>query len=395
MSRTYFSRKDDFHGIALLCNRNGRIEQVIRNTLNLHSVPAEGASIREIIDESSLEKFNNFKSVLDKDKALSNWEINVKTHEGIEAFHFVGGAVDGRYLIVASASVSDADFYYHELIKMNNEQTDLLRSSIKKNSNFRHFEELSEMNNELANLQRDLYKKNSQLQKVIEARDKYLGMAAHDFRNPLGGINNVCSILLDEEVGPLTDEQREFIELIFESSTHLLSIVEDMLDYSTIEAGRLELQKEEADMLELLKKTVAFNTPSARKKDITIYLSASLDGTRVFLFDRKKITQVLDNLISNAIKFSHTQTAITISMKITDGKIIISVQDEGQGIPEPELRYLFTPFQRPRVNATNGEKSSGLGLAICKRIVEAHEGSIWVESTPGQGSVFSFSLPVL
>ena len=385
--------KSDFHGFAVLCNENRIIREVIRNELDEGDTIVPGNSLTGIIDEDSIEKYFHFLTTLRRDHALYDWDINIRSGGKIDPLYFVGGVFDGNMLIVASASKSQADFYYAELLRMNNEQTDMLRETIKEKTDRTYFEQLTELNNELADLQRDLHKKNSQLQRVIKARDRYLGMAAHDFRNPLGGINNVCSILLDEDIGPLNEEQREFVTLIQESASHLLEVVEDMLDFSSIEAGKLDLQYGEVDVLNLLKQSTSFNTPAARKKSITIYLSAPPEGTCILRIDRKKIMQVLDNLISNAIKFSPPGTAITVSMEDGEKVVEVSVRDEGPGIEEEEMKFLFRPFQRPNVSATGGEKSSGLGLAICKKIVEGHGGSISAESTPGEGSVFWFTLP--
>ncbi len=393
--------QDIFQGFALLCDEQGIIKQIIRNKIISPDLLKPGETLTPVIEENSIEKYFNFLHMLRTEKALYDWDINLIIENEVHSLHFVGGLVENDILIVASDSKRQADFYYSELLRMNNEQTDLLRSSIKEkaglenrqpSTDFHYFEEMSRLNNELANLQRDLYKKNSQLQHVIKARDKYLGMAAHDFRNPLGGIVNSCEILLDEDTGPLNSEQREFIELVQESASHLLEVVNDMLDFSSVESGNLDLRYEVTDIVFLLNQAVAFNTPLARRKSITIYFTAG-QSSRMMNIDKKKIMQVLDNLISNAIKFSHDHTSITVSLTEDSESIIISVKDEGQGIAEDELEKLFTPFSRSRTSSTAGEKSSGLGLAICKRIVEGHHGSIWVESEAGKGSTFSFSLP--
>lgn len=394
-------QENTFRGFALLCDGAGTIKRIVRNGLISSELLTPGASLSAVIEESSLRKYFNFLHALHTEQALYDWDLNVVNNGEIHSLHFVGGVIDNDILIVASGSKKQADFYYSELLRMNNEQTDLLRQNIKEKTglenskpktDLQYFERLSQLNNELANLQRDLYKKNNQLQQVIKARDKYLGMAAHDFRNPLGGIINVCTILLDEETGPLNLEQKEFIELIHESASYLLEVVDDMLDFSTVESGKLELRMEETDVVALLNQSVAFNTPLARKKEITIYSSASAESY-VLKIDKKKIMQVLDNLISNAVKFSFNGSAITVTFGVEKNEVVFSVRDEGQGIPPKELEYLFTPFQRSRTESTAGEKSSGLGLAICKRIVEGHGGKIWAESKEGEGSVFTFTIP--
>lgn len=255
-----------------------------------------------------------------------------------------------------------------------------------------YFDRLTALNNELYNLQRDLAKKNAQLEKTVKAKDTYLGMVAHDFRNPLGGILSICSLFLEEELGEISPEQREFIEIMKGSASHLLGLVSDILDLSAIETGRLNLQLESVDLADVIDQSVVFNGPAARKKEIKLIFT-SPDVEMRTVMDPKKILQVTDNLISNGIKFSHRHTTITVEAEKDGAFFRVRVRDQGQGIPEDELERLFTPFGKTRIMATEGEDSTGLGLVICKKIVEGHGGKMSVQSSTGKGSEFSFTLP--
>jgi signal transduction histidine kinase len=172
----------------------------------------------------------------------------------------------------------------------------------------------------------------------------------------------------------------------------MLGLIDDMLDFSKVEAGRLELELTPVDISKLIQEIVAFNEILAHKKGIR--LSFENDAPPPLLnLDSKRMPQVLNNLLSNAIKFSHEGKTITVTLRRSGTEVIISVADQGQGIAATELGKLFKPFSTTSTRSTANEKSTGLGLAIVRRIVEAHGGHIRVESELGRGSTFFVSLP--
>ena len=386
------SGPQEFHGFALVLDRHGTVQKIIRNDLFPENQIQPGDLLASIIETESLPKYLTFLHTLERERALYDWDINIDHFGKVETLYFVGGKIEENNLIVASDSKRQADYYYREIVSMTNEQADKLRGYSEEETDRSILDELSRLNNELSNLQRDLYKKNSQLQKLVKTRDKYLGMAAHDLRNPLGALSNICVILLDEETGPLNNTQRELIELVQETSDHMLTLVEDMLDISKIESGNLSLDFEKVDIIPLLNRSISLNYHLSRKKNITIVTDYPSNSLFVQA-DSKKILQVLDNLISNAIKFSNPGSDIRVQIDSYDSAVEVSVIDQGKGIPEKEMKQLFSPFPKISVTSTGGEKSTGLGLAICKRIIEGHNGQIGAESEAGKGSRFFFTLP--
>ena len=167
----------------------------------------------------------------------------------------------------------------------------------------------------------------------------------------------------------------------------------DLLDVAKIESGKLDLHPVSTDIADLVQDNVHLNRVLASNKDIEI--QTAIDGPPPTMqLDPDKIEQVLNNLISNAIKYSHPNSTITVQLTREDAHALLSVRDEGQGIPAEDIDKLFQPFQRTSVQSTAGEKSTGLGLVIVKRIVEGHGGTIWVESAVGEGSTFFVSLPL-
>jgi len=251
---------------------------------------------------------------------------------------------------------------------------------------------LAGLNSELANAQRELERRNAELDAAIREKNQLLGMAAHDLRNPLGIIVGVVDLLREELADSLSEENRELFSRVASSAEYMLGLIDDMLDYSKIDAGRLELQLHPVDVAELIRQNLAFNSILASKKGIKLRFDS--EGPPPLLnLDSRRIQQVLNNLISNALKFSHGGSTVTVTLACGAPEVTIAVADQGQGIVADELGKLFKPYSRTSTMSTANEKSTGLGLAIVRRIVEAHGGRIRVESELGRGSIFYVSLP--
>ena len=384
-----------FHGIAILCDPDGRIETVLRNdfpeALNLQPEIPLGI----LIDQEDLPEYYTFLYRVKKETVLYDWKLRIDTDTEPRELFFVGGAFDARILIIASTLTSETAEFVDELGRINNEQANMLRRAMKKQNreDEEFFRDFARVNNELTNLQRELHKKNHKLTRTIRERDRFIGMAAHDLRSPLSGISGLCSLLLDGRIGDLSEDQREIIRTISESSDYMVHMVNDMLDLASIESGTLQLNIRDADLVQIIRDSFSINRQIAEQKEISLSLETGKDSIPLKI-DGIKIRQVADNLISNAIKFSHSGTAIQVRVLQTGEYAEVSVRDQGQGIPAEELPKLFTPYTRIKVSSTAGEKSTGLGLAISQRIIQGHRGTLTAESEVGKGSVFRFSLPL-
>jgi signal transduction histidine kinase len=233
-----------------------------------------------------------------------------------------------------------------------------------------------------------------ELSRANAAKNKLLGMAAHDLRNPLASIRGLAEFLRDGVVGKLTPEQLDLVETIHAASKQMLVLVNELLDVATIEAGELRLSLEMTDLTEIVEKAVYLANIEASAKQTKIEIVPH-DRPPPHRLDPNKIRQVVDNLLSNAIKFSPPGSTIAVEVETVAGSIVLSVRDQGRGIPETERHKLFKDFGRTSVQPTGGEKSTGLGLAICRKIVEAHHGTITAENLPGRGCVFRVTLPPL
>lgn len=225
-----------------------------------------------------------------------------------------------------------------------------------------------------------------------QLKSRFLGIAAHDLRNPLTSIRGLSEILLSGAAGSLTQEQHEYLSIINTASDGMLALVNNLLDISVIESGKLEIQTREDSLQDVITERIRIYRNLAKEKNIT--LAHDLSQVPDHPFDRSKIAQVVDNLLGNAIKFSHPDSRITVSLDVKGSMARVSVTDEGVGIPAQEQAHIFGEFQKASVRPTGGEKCTGLGLAIAKRIVEAHQGSLSVVSQIGAGSTFTFTLPL-
>lgn len=255
------------------------------------------------------------------------------------------------------------------------------------------YNDFSRLNNELANAQRELAKKNAELDRLNQQKNQFLGIAAHDLRNPLEVILMYSRFLLEDTKDLLKEEQVDFINTIRSSSSFMLNLVNDFLDYSKIEAGKLELELSKVDLKKLIEENVKRNQVLAVRKEIQIVFTAEDEIPQIIL-DESKIEQVLNNLIGNAVKFSFQNGIIKIYLRKCGDDAVISIKDTGPGISADEAEKLFHPFQKGKHKATAGEKSTGLGLAIVKKIIEEHGGKISVESEAGKGTSFFVSLPL-
>ncbi len=389
-------------GIAFLCDEQGQILEIIHNGLGVEDVFVPGQMLNRVVDRESFSKLLNFLVELRAQDAAFDWQLNVPLGDQVTSLHFTGVKSDEQFLIVAAYTRDNVMQLYEELMQISNEQMNKLRDTIKKLTqktqasdvqDQAQYDELTRLNNELTNLQRELAKKNVELAHLNEQKNHFLGMAAHDLRNPLGAIQMYSEFLLEEAVGDLSDEHYEFLSNIHAASQFMLRLVEDLLDIATIESGELNLNLWPTDLMALITKNVNLNKVLASRKDITLVLHAEGEFPDL-LIDAAKIEQVFNNLLSNAVKFSYPGSTVDVAVTQVKDNVQIAVTDEGQGIPEEELDKLFKPFGRTTVQSTGGEKSSGLGLAIARKIVEGHGGNITVESEVGKGTTFFVSLPL-
>src|SRR5712691_11062381 len=230
-----------------------------------------------------------------------------------------------------------------------------------------------------------------ELERASKFKDQFLSTMSHELRTPLNAILGFSELLSDTRYSPLNDRQSRFAGHIHTSGEHLLRLINDILDLSKIEAGRLELAIESLSVEQAFGDVLNTLSPLAEKKQLG--LSQRCEAGLSVLADATRFKQVLMNLVGNALKFTPEGGSVELVALSTDGQVRVEVHDTGPGIPEEEQKRIFEAFYRLRQSgkATEG---TGLGLAITQRLVELHGGQLCLESQTGQGSCFYFSLPV-
>lgn len=233
------------------------------------------------------------------------------------------------------------------------------------------------------------------LQELDDMKAEFLAHVSHELRTPLASIREGTQLLLDEIPGPLSQQQRETLQIMTDSSQRLIRLISMLLDLSKMEAGMMEYRIAPTDLTRVAEGSVKKIRLLAEARHIQILTENSRGRVRLSL-DAARIEQVLDNLLSNAIKFSPEGAAVKLRMEsdAQAGVVRISVSDTGPGIPPEELPHIFERFYQGRVQGGTMLAGSGLGLALAKKVVEAHAGRIWAESELGKGTTVHVILPL-
>jgi signal transduction histidine kinase len=225
-------------------------------------------------------------------------------------------------------------------------------------------------------------------------KSEFLASMSHELRTPLNGIIGFTELLIDEKAGPLNDVQKECVNYTLISGQHLLQLINDVLDLSKIESGKMELNIERFDVKSAVDEVMVVANQLASRKSITIDQHVAVTGGTVAL-DRQKFKQVLFNLVSNAVKFTREGGHVSLDVVTeSSGVLRAQVRDSGIGIKPDEMDRLFVEFQRLDSGSGRTEEGTGLGLALTKRLVDLQRGKITVESEWGKGSLFTVLLPL-
>ncbi len=244
-----------------------------------------------------------------------------------------------------------------------------------------------------ARLFREIQNKSRELEVTSQHKSQFLANMSHELRTPLNAIIGFSEVLLEKMCGDLNDEQEDYLNDIFTSGKHLLDLINDVLDLSKIEAGKLEIDLAAVDLLKLLQGSLVVVREHALAHGIDLKLTVA-DDLETITADERKVKQVIFNLLSNAMKFTPDKGEVGIRAQLIDGVVEIAVWDTGVGIAEEDQQRIFEEFQQAEQGLTDNTEGTGLGLTLTKKLVNLHGGRIWVESEKGEGSTFIFTLPV-
>jgi GAF domain-containing protein len=244
-----------------------------------------------------------------------------------------------------------------------------------------------------ARLFREIADKSRQLEAASQHKSEFLANMSHELRTPLNAIIGFSEVLSERMFGELNEKQEEYSKDIHASGQHLLSLINDILDLSKIEAGRMELELTDFDLPTAIENALMLVRERAGRRNLTLHKSVDA-GVGQLRADERKIRQVVLNLLSNAIKFTPEGGRIEVGAVPRDGFVEVSVSDTGVGIAPEDQERVFEEFRQVGTADKNAE-GTGLGLTLCRKFVEGHGGRIWVKSQVGQGSVFTFTIPVI
>lgn len=218
----------------------------------------------------------------------------------------------------------------------------------------------------------------------------FIAQIGHEIRTPLNAIKGFGDLLMGETFGPLNEQQSKYLGKMLSSSDKLLEIVNQILDWAKLESGQVVLQLEQFDLYYLVKEVENLLEVKASAKQIK--LTSEVEKGLMLTGDMARLREVVINLVGNALKFTDPNGSVQVRAQQTDGQILLSIEDNGRGISQERLEQLFQPFSKGQ-ERRGDEKSTGLGLWICRSIVELHHGRIWVKSEEDVGSTFYVLLP--
>ena len=245
---------------------------------------------------------------------------------------------------------------------------------------------------ELVETNGELELRNREIERANRLKSEFLASMSHELRTPLHTIIGFSELLAEELQGPLNDKQKRFVGHIHRDSLHLLELINDILDLSKIEAGRLELRLEAFDFSAVVEESLAAVRAVVRAKSIDTHTDVRV--TEAIEADRLRVKQILVNLLSNAAKFTPEGGRVSVHARVEGPLVVTSVIDTGVGIAAEEQEAIFDEFYQTGVTTKGVREGTGLGLAITKRLVESHGGEIQVDSKPGSGSRFTFTIPI-
>ena len=371
--KTIKTRRDLFLGVVL---GTYKIKKMIKNIINPYLSP--GVFLTVLDEDRKNELYGNLKgnTLIKKEMVLGYsqirwilvWQGSLEFQKGPNRLHnWLSAAV--LVLIVFIAVIFQ-----------------ILSSRTRRIEN-----EVLLQTDELKKLKSELEEKNLSLHELIKVKNELLGIASHDLRNPLTSIQGYSGFLLKKGTTLREDTRTDFLKIINSASGNILELLNDLLSLSAIESGELALNLKPGNLRSLIEERIRLYTHLATEKNI--HFKINCQETSVVLFDTPRIEQVLDNLLTNAIKFSPVGGVIEIIMESGKGYIRVTITDEGPGIKSENLDNLFKPFKKIESDLTKCEKGTGLGLAIAKKMIELHNGTLTFKPSKNQGASFSFKLP--
>lgn len=390
-------------GLCLICSPQGQIEECVYDSLSIVTEVVISEGFFSLFSRESEKKVSWFWENIMENQFELNVELYVKTPAEPVPLKFIGLLIHNQVWVVASSADEVLEKVTNEMMLINNEQQNLIRRAekslsdfFKKNdseSAFDSYAELSKVNNELINSKRELIKKNAEITKLNklltksnEELEHFTYTISHDLKEPLRMVKSFVG-LLDKQYADLFDEKgRQFIKFAVDGAERMEQMINDVLEYSRI--GRIDNDKGRVDLNEVVEEVVKLNRAALHDCKGEV----EWDQLPVVICYKSRIRQLLFNLISNSIKYRREDQNLRITISYTEEenywKFVVS--DNGIGIQPEQHEQIFHLFHR--TDEVSHKTGAGMGLAICRKIIEQHGGKIWVESELNEGSDFCFTI---
>ncbi|HEX7830721.1 MAG TPA: HAMP domain-containing sensor histidine kinase, partial [Thermoanaerobaculia bacterium] len=345
-------------GFALVCARDGSVRRIVRATLS-------GVDLRDpfcaSVDAPSEDACATFIGSIARGGFARSTPLRLGSRD-VQCFGFSDG--DDLRIVGVIDPIAGAPFA--ELVGIEDDPAFLrVAEEIRRtHSTYELYEELARLNNELVTAQRELARTVAELQRLNAYKDELLGMAAHDLRNPLNANAAFITFLLDDSES-IGDNNLVLLERLKSNSDYMLRLVENVLDFSAIQSGKVRLQSQPTPLEELVMNVLQTMRILAEPKGVEVRASLARSLPTMYI-DRIKITQALQNLVSNAVQYSPSGTEVDVRVRIDGAVVVFEVEDHGPGIPATEMPELFKPFTRLSTVKLGRQRSVGLGLAITK-----------------------------
>lgn len=389
-----FQKYDDYHENIVQLYNSGLVEMA--NNLSLGESNDEFYRTYDLcIDLETLNTVSMERSYDDVSDSMTYgiWSLSLFSLVSLIAAILFGSSVSRsltrnfKILTNGAKKIGQGDLGHQIEVRGNDEFSILSRTFNLMSVN------LKQRDNELKKKNVEIEKANNDLKKMDTMKSLLLGNVSHELRTPLASIKGHIELVLDEQVGGVNEKQKEMLTIANQDADHLDKLVDELLVVSVIEFGKLHLKKEKIPMEEVVKRSVLRLDRMIDKKEITVE-NKIIPNNLTIMADNDKIIQVITNLMKNAINFSNIKGKIYVRSLIDGNKVIISIEDKGIGINGSDLEKIFDKFYQVDPSLTRHIGGVGLGLYICKGIVEAHGGSIWAESRLGEGTKITFTIPM-
>lgn len=368
----------DSEGLAFVLDTAGHVERHVLSTI-------EGASLDGTLCGCVTDATRDACGVFVRSVVSRGFARSMPLRIGNRDVHGFGSCEDDLlYVVLVVDPVGAAPFAEQAGF------TKLAEEIRRTHSTYELYDELARLNNDLVTAQRELARTVAELKRLNAYKDELLGIAAHDLRNPLNANLAFVTFLLQDSAS-FSADNLHLLNRLRTNNAFMLRLVEDVLDFSAVQSGKVQLRAEESDVADVVRGVVETMRIVAERKNVTVHLDVEPELPRLRI-DRIKITQAVQNLVANAVSYSPEGSPVDVRVTRESDRLAISVADRGPGIPADEVPNLFQPFMKLSTSMYTSERSTGLGLAITRRLVEAHDGTIDVDTEVGRGSTFVIRL---